>query len=157
MNTEPDYTYRRPVTNIDAAELAESQPMVEHLTVTEFMQRIPHPNRWHLDDINRFGDKVGWTARSIQLARMMVQSPSLGLIQVFPVPLLQRIYTILAPQFNWPTLPAVLEARKAAGLHQANERIAQHLQGLAIVADPEVQQHIAVVLEYLAQQRTPRS
>ena len=154
MNTtpEPDYTYRRPVTHIDAAELAESQPMVEHLTVTEFMQRIPHPNRWHLDDINRFGDKVGWTAQSIQLARMMVQSPSLGLIRVFPVPLLQRIYTILAPQFNWPPLPAAaLEARQA----QMDEKLAQHLQALLPMAEPAAKRSITDVLELLVRRREP--
>src|ERR1043165_4105227 len=31
--------------------------LVEHLSVPAFLRRTPH--RWHLDDMRRFGDKVG--------------------------------------------------------------------------------------------------
>jgi len=149
MNTtEPHFNYVRPASAAQSTELAESQPMVEHLTVTEFMSRIPHPTRWHLDDINRFGDKVGWTANSIQLARMMVQSDSLGLIRVFPVPLLMRIYTVIAPQFNWPKLPELLPGR--APRRDADERLAQHLQASMVLAsEPEVRESIGNVLRWL--------
>ena len=88
----------------DFNRLSESQDqIVEHRTIPGFLGRIPH--RWHMDEVTRFGDKVGRAAESMQLAYLTVVDRSLGVIRVFPVPLMERIYTLLAPQFAWPELP----------------------------------------------------
>jgi hypothetical protein len=85
---------------------------VEHATVPGFLRRIEHP--WHIDDLTRFGDKVGRVAEAMQLSYLTTIQPQLGMIRVFPLPLLQRVYELMAPQFQWPAEPlALLEGRRA--------------------------------------------
>lgn len=98
----------------DFADLAGAEQIVEHLTVPGFLRRIPH--RWHLDEVARFGDKVGRVAESMQLAYLTTVDRSLGVIRMFPSPLLKRVYEVLSQQFGWPQIidlePAQLEDGK---------------------------------------------
>lgn len=82
--------------------MLDPDTVIAHATIPGFMRKIPH--KWHLDDITRFGDKVGRAAEAMQLSYLTTVDGSLGTIRVFPMPLLQRIYEIMAPQFNWPTI-----------------------------------------------------
>lgn len=75
---------------------------LEHMTIPGFLRRIPH--KWHLEEITRFGDKVGRAAEALQLSYITAIDRSLGVIRVFPRPLLERIYAIMGPQFNWPRI-----------------------------------------------------
>lgn len=75
---------------------------VEHISVPGFMARIAHG--WALDDMTRFGDKVGRVAEAMQLVFITTNQTKLGIIRVFPLPLLQRVYEILSPQFGWPRI-----------------------------------------------------
>lgn len=85
----------------DFEQLANEQGVqLEHATVPGFLRRIPH--KWHLEEITRYGDKVGRAAEAMQLAYMTSIDRSLGVIRVFPLPLLQRVYEIMAPSFGWP-------------------------------------------------------
>jgi hypothetical protein len=94
-------------TNEDYAHLQEDAPLVEHLTIPGFLRRISH--RWTLDDIARFGNKVGRAAESCHLAYMPQVDGSLGVLRSFPVPMLRRIYDLMAPSHRWPQLPEMLE------------------------------------------------
>src|SRR5262245_41109811 len=75
---------------------------VEHLSVVAFMRRMAH--RWDIDDMTRFGNKVGKVAESMQLAYLTGVDKSLGTIRIFPVPLLERVYKVLSAQFGWPQI-----------------------------------------------------
>lgn len=138
----------------DFQNLSPQEPLVEHLTIPGFLRRIPH--RWHLDDINRFGDKVGRAAESMQLAYITAVDRSLGVLRVFPIPLLQRVYEIMAPQFGWPRIidaepPALGDSRKAQReTLKAHERVSKHLRDLlGATPDLDIQHSIAVVIQWV--------
>lgn len=99
----------------DFEHLTEVTDAVEHVTVPGFLRRIPHP--WHIDDITRYGDKVGRVAEAMQLSYLTTVQPKLGMIRVFPVSLLERVYVLMSPQFNWPRIAdehAAIEDGRAA-------------------------------------------
>lgn len=135
-------------------QLPQSDEIVEHLTIPAFLRRIPH--KWHIDEITRFGDKVGRAAESLQLSYLTTIDRSLGVIRIFPLPLLQRVYQIFAVQLGWPQIidvepPALDDPRRA---HQetlrTHERLAKHMRALLEITDSvDVQQSIAVVLEWI--------
>src|SRR4051812_28044068 len=128
---------------------------IEHLTIPGFLRRIS--NRWHMEDITRFGDRVGRAAEAMQLSYMTTVDRSLGVIRVFPVPLLQRVYEIMAVQFGWPQIveaevPALDDPRRAQEeTLRSHERIMKHLQALLAAAadDIDLQASLAVVLQWL--------
>ncbi len=128
--------------------------MIEHLTVPAFLRRIPY--KWHLDEITRFGSKVGKAAESLQLSYMTTIDRSLGVIRVFPAPLLNRIYQILAPQFGWPQIielapPALDDARRIQQeTLRSHERMSKTMRNLLPFAESvDIQHSIAVVIDWL--------
>jgi hypothetical protein len=139
----------------DFDQLAEAAK-IEHLTIPGFMRRVS--NRWHIEDITRFGDKVGRAAEALQLSYMTTVDRSLGIIRVFPVPLLQRIYTVLSVQFGWPQIieaevPAIEDNRRAQQeTIRSHERFQKHLRLLLEASEEEDVQHsAAVLLQWLEQ------
>src|SRR5205809_6373994 len=77
----------------DFEQSALGAQTVEHVSVPGFMSRIA--SGWALDDMTRFGDKVGRVAEAMQLVFITTNQTRLGIIRVFPLPLLQRVYEIL--------------------------------------------------------------
>lgn len=139
---------------IQALAALEAELTIAHATIPGFMRRIPH--KWHLDDITRFGDKVGRAAEAMQLAYITTVDGSLGTIRVFPCPFLQRIYQIMAPQHNWPAVldaePSALEDGRAVQREtlRADERADQHLAQLSERADNvDVLTAVQTVREFL--------
>jgi hypothetical protein len=132
----------------DFDELAASQAIqVEHQTVPGFLRRIPH--KWHLNDINRFGSEIGRAADAMQLVFMTAVDRSLGVLRVFPVPLLERVYTIQAPQFGWPALAPLLEDGSRAKREELrrNERLVHELEDLISATDePKVVEAASILL-----------
>lgn len=113
-------------------------PIVEHLTIPGFMRLIDH--RWSLDDIRRFGDRMGQMAESMCLAYLTATDASLGILRMFPAPLLRRVYDIMAPQFGWPVIvnvdtPELEEVKKKRDAIKANERALRRLG--EVIADTE--------------------
>ncbi|MEA3212247.1 MAG: hypothetical protein QOE70_5304 [Chthoniobacter sp.] len=161
MNTQHSQRQQRPsptpVPQVeqDFDQLAEAAK-IEHLTIPGFMRRVS--NRWHIEDITRFGDKVGRAAEALQLSYMTTVDRSLGIIRVFPVPLLQRIYTVLSVQFGWPQIieaevPAIEDNRRAQQeTIRSHERFQKHLRLLLEASEEEDVQHsAAVLLQWLEQ------
>lgn len=144
MNTTPFHFHRAPATNEPGFdELAQTDALIEHLTVPAFLSRVPR--QWQIDEATRFGHQLGRAAEAMHLAYMTTTDKSLGVIRVFPVPLMRRVYTLMSFQFGWPALPESLEAPRA----QPDDRLARHLQALLAVADAGVREHIAEVLRWL--------
>jgi hypothetical protein len=115
----------------DFDQLIAAGETVEHVTVPGFLRRIPHP--WHITDLTRFGDQVGRVAEAMQLSYLTTIQPQLGMIRVFPLPLLQRVYELMAPQFQWPSEPLALidTARARRDELKRHERADIDLAGLA--------------------------
>lgn len=115
---------------------------IEFCTVTAYMRRIPH--RWNLEDIERFGTKVGRVAEAAHLAYLTTMDPVVGPVRVFPLPFLQRVYEIQRVNFSWPpetaspSLPAALESDRAT--LKAHERLVRLLRAAAEAAPDEVVQ-----------------
>lgn len=123
--------------------------VVEHLTIPGFIRRAPH--RFHMDEITRFGDKVGKIAEAMQISYLTMIDRSLGQIRLFPVPLLERVYAVMAAQFGWEQTVDVptLEDRQSAEL-RATERAKKHLQSASEHADnPIVAEAMTTVLKWL--------
>lgn len=134
----------------DFDQLMAAGETVEHTTVPGFLRRIEHP--WHIDDLTRFGDKVGRVAEAMQLSYLTTIQPQLGMIRVFPLPLLQRVYELMAPQFQWPAEPLVLlEGRRALREDlRKHERAAQDLSSIAESVDNvEVLTAVQTVRDFL--------
>jgi len=151
-STTPHRTQAAPEQEFE--QLSQQETIVEHLTIPGFLRRIPH--KWHIDEITRFGDKVGRAAESLQLSYLTTIDRSLGVIRIFPVPLLQRIYQIFASQFGWPQIieiepPTLDDPRRAQQeMLRSNERLMKHMRALlAITENVEVQNSIAVVVQWL--------
>lgn len=122
----------------DFDELAASQAVqVEHQSIPGFLRRIPY--KWHMNDINRYGSEVGRTADAMQLVFMTAVDKSLGVLRVFPLPLLERVYTLMSPQFGWPAIingEALADGRTTQReTLRKNERTAALLQELTERAD----------------------
>jgi len=134
----------------DFDQLTAAGETVEHVTVPGFLRRIPHP--WHIDDLTRFGDKVGRVAEAMQLSYLTTIQPQLGMIRVFPLPLLQRVYELMAPQFQWPAEPlALIEGARAQReeLRRA-EGAKKHLEAVAANApNAAVGEAFVTVIDYL--------
>ncbi len=135
-------------------ELSRPENIVEHLSVPGFLRRIPH--RWHMLDINRFGDAVGRAAEALHIAYLTRVDLALGMIRIFPVPLLKRVYETQAKQFGWPL---VLDAQLALDegprgqlrVLRRHERTEQHLSALAEGLDPEVRASMEKVLQFVSE------
>jgi len=131
-------------------EMPDPLTVVEHLTIPGFIRRAPH--RFHIDEITRFGDKVGRVTESLQISYLTTIDRSLGQIRLFPVPLLVRVYQVMAAQFGWEQIvdaPAAMEDRHSAEL-KANERAKKHLQAAAETANnPVIAQAMTTVLHWL--------
>lgn len=144
----------QPAAAQDFEQLSQQESIVEHLTIPGFLRRIPY--KWHIDEITRFGDKVGRAAESLQIAYLTTVDRSLGVIRVFPAPLLQRIYQILSAQFGWPQIidldpPALDDPRRVQQeTLRSHERLAKHMRAILEMAEnPDVQHSIAVVVEWI--------
>lgn len=160
MNTNPTHRRRtsktqapRPQPSTGFAQQFEEMPdplsVVEHLTIPGFIRQAPH--RFHMDEIMRFGDKVGRVAESLQVSYLTTIDRQLGQIRLFPVPLLVRVYQVMAVQFGWEpiTETAALEDRHAEIIRN-NERTRKRLEAVATaVQNPEIAQAMATVLAYL--------
>ena len=127
---------------------------VEHLSVVAFMRRIAH--RWDIDDMTRFGNKVGKVAESMQLAYLTGVDRSLGTIRIFPVPLLERVYKVMSAQFGWPQIidaaPPGLPATGflAAETLKTHERLHKLLHAaVSATEDTNVQHSFAVLMHWL--------
>jgi hypothetical protein len=160
--TAPSSTNQRrsqPAFEKDFEQLSHQDPIVEHYSIPSFLRRIPH--KWHIDEITRFGDKVGRAAESLQLAYLTTVDRSLGVVRVFPAPLLQRIYQILSPQFGWPQIielepPQLDEPRRSQQeTLRSHERLLKHVRALLdVTQNVDVQHSIAVVVEWLEHDST---
>jgi hypothetical protein len=134
----------------------ESAPelVVEHATIPGFLRRIPY--RFSMEDLTRFGTKVGKAAEAMQIAFITTVERSLGTIRVFPLPLLRRVYEVMGMQFGWPKIIEVeIPGLPSGGINpaetlKAHERLEQYLRGaLEMAADDTVQHSITVVLQWL--------
>lgn len=110
--------------------LGDPQAIVEHMTVPGFMRLIDH--RWHLHDIRRFGDMVGNMAEAMHISYIPAADRSLGILRMFPEPLLRRVYDTLAPQCGWPLIvdvetPQLEDAKKKRDTIKAHERTLKQL------------------------------
>jgi hypothetical protein len=136
----------------DFEQLAGEALQIEHQTIPGFLRRLPH--KWHLTDITRFGDQVGRVSEAMQMAYITAVDKSLGVIRAFPLPLLQRVYEIMAPQFNWPMIidaPELEDGRRAQrDALQKNERLTAQIRDLMSDADePPIIEAASVILNSL--------
>jgi hypothetical protein len=92
----------RVIQDYESVQQPAPEDIVEHLSVPGFIRRVPY--RFHMDEITRFGAKVGASAEALQLSYVTRVDRSLGQIRVFPVPLLMRVYQVLARQQGWPEI-----------------------------------------------------
>ena len=158
MNTKAKNTRRRDpqaaatpqqTVSEEFQEMQDPLSVVEHLTIPGFIRRAPH--RFHLDEIMRFGDKVGRIAESLQVSYLTTIDRSLGQIRLFPVPLLTRVYQVMATQFGWEQIVEVptIEDRKQ-DLARMTERAGKQLRAVADrIEDPELAQAMTRVLQFL--------
>ena len=131
-------------------QLAEYDHVVEHQSISAFLKRIPH--RWHMEEIGRFGDKAGRAAESLHVAYLTAIDGSLGVVRVFPVPLLRRVYAIMAPQFNWPgiEIAGLEDARQLREDSRARESVERILgKAMQETDDVEILQSLQKVLNFL--------
>lgn len=136
----------------DLELLAEvSAGQVEHRNVLEFLRSIPHP--WQADDIDRFGSKSKRMAEALQLPFVPQAHPKLGVIRIYPVPLLEWVYTMMAKQFHWPAPALVLEdgARAQREELRRHEGAKKHLELAAAEHEPpaDVKAAIETTLAWL--------
>lgn len=130
--------------------------VVEHLTIPGFIRRCPH--RFHMQEILRYGDQVGKIAESLQVSYLTTIDRQLGQIRLFPVPLLTRVYEVMAAQFGWEPIidaaPALEDPRKTgADLLRSHERVDRHLRAVLEAAENrDVQDSIAVVLGWMGKE-----
>jgi|GEM_PF-3252204 len=140
----------RPAIEHDFAHGPAPELVVEHRTIAGFLRMAPH--RFHLDEIVRFGKKVGDVAESMQLAYLTTIDSSLGVLRVFPVPLMRRVYDILAAQFHWPQFVEIEavegDAASRREMLRSYDKLSALLRSFMEAAeDPEVQHCTSVVLQ----------
>lgn len=128
--------------------MPDPRDVVEHLTVPGFIRRAPR--RFHLDEITRFGDKVSRVAESFQISYLTTVDSSLGIVRLFPVPLMVKVYTVLANQFHWQPWcePIDGDGRGPAELLRVTERARKNLQAATEGTEmpPEVATAMAVLV-----------
>ncbi|HMJ06891.1 MAG TPA: hypothetical protein VK474_11595 [Chthoniobacterales bacterium] len=120
--------------------------------IHEFLQGIPH--RWQLDDIDRFGYRVGRMALSMGLPILRGTNTDIGELRIFPVAFLEWVYSTMAHGCKWPLLGDVeifSDGRRAQRLElRKRERAAQSLQEISEAADNiEVLTSLQTVQEFL--------
>lgn len=123
--------------------------VVEHLTIPGFIRRCPH--RFHLAEIHRYGSEVNKAAESLCVSYLTTIDRQLGQVRLFPVPLLTRVYQVMASQFGWEPMGEThaLEDSRAEEL-RANERARKRLASVVEQIDnPAVAQAMGVVLSWL--------
>jgi hypothetical protein len=144
MNTATRFQMPSATDDSGFERIGSQEPIVEHQTIPFFVNSIDR--NWNIEEVKRYGKQVGATAEALQLAFVTVNDRSLGYLRVFPVPLLRRVYELMAPQFDWPALPSSLEGQRP----KLNEKLAAHLRALYEVApDVAVKQSIATVLTFM--------
>ncbi len=142
---------------------AAPEIFVEMLTVPGFLNRVGH--RFHMNEIFRFGGELGRAAESMHLAYMTAMDAKLGVLRVFPEPLMRRVYDVLAAQLSWPKIidadtGALDDAQKAQHAIRANERMLKRLREL--IADTDGVEQLkaleaaaAIIEQQTAELRTP--
>lgn len=137
------------------AQTAE-ELQVEFLTIPGFIRRVPY--RFHMEEIHKFGTAVGKSAESLHLCYMTVTDRSLGPLRCFPRPMLERVYSVMAPQMKWPVIVdaelGLPESERTKEVH-FNERLAKHLRSVMEVAtNAEVQKSAATMVQWLEGEAT---
>jgi hypothetical protein len=130
-------------------EMPDPLSVVEHLTIPGFIRRAPH--RFHMEEIMRFGDKVGRISESLQVSYLTTIDRQLGQIRLFPVPLLTRVYQVMAAQFGWEQIVEVptIEDRNQETARMT-EKTGKQLRVVADkVDDPVIAQAMTLVLQWL--------
>jgi hypothetical protein len=129
------------------AEMPDPREIVEHLSIPGFVRRAPR--RFHLDELTRFGDKVARVAESMQISYLTTIDSSLGVVRVFPVPLMIKVYSIMAQQFHWAPWQEPLEigAGGPAQLLKANERARRNLEAAACGSASAMPAHVAEAMQ----------
>ena len=130
------------------AEMPDPREIVEHLSIPGFVRRAPR--RFHLDELTRYGDKVARVAESMQISYLTTIDSALGVVRVFPVPLMVKVYSIMAQQFHWaPWQELALEAGAAgpAQLLKANERARRNLEAAACGSASAMPPHVAEAMQ----------
>lgn len=147
----------------DFDRLQQPETIVEHMTASGFLARIPH--RWHMDDVRRFGTEVGRIAEALHIAYITTTDIALGIVRVFPVPLLRRVYTIQSASFGWPSLTAVQTPALGEDLQRAardtlrsHTSLLKHLRTLLAALETtgshEVAESTATTIHWLEQDST---
>jgi hypothetical protein len=124
--------------------------VVEHRSIAGFLRIAPR--RFHLDEMIRFGKKVGDAAESMQLAYLTTTDSHLGVVRIFPVPLMRRVYDVMAAQFHWQPFLEPLEDEETVKREtlRANEKAKRHLQAAVEHANnPRVTEAMVVVLDWM--------
>ena len=129
------------------AEMPDPREIVEHLSIPGFVRRAPR--RFHLDELTRFGDKVARVAESMQISYLTTIDSSLGIVRVFPVPLMIKVYSIMAQQFHWAPWQEPLEpgAAGSAQLLKAHERARRNLEAAACGSATAMPAHVAEAMQ----------
>jgi len=159
MNTNPSQSRpniavssaaARMETQQDFAQAPAPELVAEHKTVVGFLRTVPR--RLHMDEIKRFGREVGMMAESVHLAYLTTIDSQLGVLRMFPVPLMRRVYDVLAAQIGWQQFPveqAALPEEMAAEL-KAQEKLARLLRAaLDVAPDKHLQQSTGDVLQWI--------
>lgn len=126
----------------DLADTASAQ--VEHVTTFEFLRRAPRHST--ADDLTTFGNRVKRAADAIPLPWLPAPHPLLGIVRVYPLPLLEWVYSQFVAQLKWPPLPASLEDQSETRKREATRR---QLEIVAADAPADVAQAFAVVMRWL--------
>lgn len=140
----------------DFEQLAgEEGIQIEHLTIPGYLRRIPY--RWHMDEVTKFGDKVGRSAEAMQLSYITAIDRSLGVIRVFPRPLLERIYALMAPHFGWPGVVEVNQIEDGKRASRDSLRKIETLTGqlnelVSATDEPKVVEAAGVLVQSLEAQ-----
>ena len=150
QNTTTATTDVRP----DFQQAPAPELVVEHRSIAGFLRVAPR--RFHLDEMVRFGKKVGDVADCMQLSYLTTIDSSLGVVRIFPMPLMRRVYDVMAAQFGWQGFvePEALEAETAEKREQVRsyERLSKMLAAFQEAAnDPDIQRCTGVILERVEQ------
>jgi hypothetical protein len=127
----------------ESVDLGVSCTGVEFMTVPAFVNTVDYP--WTMEEVSRFGRKVASCADGIQLPYRPVAHRFFGELRAFPLPMLRRIYDLMAPVCGWPSLAAGRTVRALS-----DDRLIRHLSVISeSTEDRGVRQSIANVVDYL--------
>ena len=132
-------------------DLPDPLAVVEHLTIPAFLRRCPH--RFHLQEIHRFGSEVSKAAESLCVSYLTTIDRQLGMVRLFPVPLLTRVYQLMSTQFGWEEMIEAKPLEDSATQDlRSKERAREKLASVAEHVDnPMVANAMKVVLDWLEQ------